>query len=252
MLCILHLLLLSPVAGSFWGPNALVSPSSLGLNNLWSVIWLDKYFWLPLTVFGLSIILSALLPKNRWLPILIWFLGLNIYYRPAYMNTSGDNLTVIFLFFNMFIQLNKQESTLTKQLNKWTLIGLQGQMCVIYLISAIYKWGSSDWTHGTAVMQSLQVAPFGYVSALTAEKLKIVFMFMTYATLIYQTMFLALVWHSGTKKWMLLIGVIMHLGIILSFGLVEFGLTMIVGYTVFIPDSWTQKLSVPIRKYIKT
>jgi hypothetical protein len=158
---------------------------------------------------------------------------------------------VIFLVVNVLIQ-PAPKSPLQMQLNKWSHIGLQGQVCIIYMVSAIYKWGSSDWINGTILVDTLSVRPFGNWSDDTLVGLSPLFIAAAYFTLFYQTAFACIIWFRRIKKWTLIIGVAMHLGIILLFGLVEFGLVMILGYVVFLPDRWSEALISPLRKHIKT
>ena len=70
----------------------------------------------------------------------------------------------------------------------------------------------------------------------------LVIVLMTYSTLIWEIYFPILVWIKPFRKWMLMFGVLLHIGIGVVVNIPFFGALMIIGYIVFLDEPTAEKI----------
>jgi hypothetical protein len=63
-------------------------------------------------------------------------------------------------------------------------------------------------------------------------------MILNYGALLYQSIFPLLIWIKRIKAPLLVVGCLFHLGIAVMLNLWDFGMAMIVGYTLFLDEKW--------------
>jgi hypothetical protein len=119
----------------------------------------------------------------------------------------------------------------------WPLRLLQYQVAIMYLSAALWKMGNPDWRGGLALHYVLNTViyqrmpgavPAGWFGATVA---------LTYLTLAWELAFPFLIWFRRTRALMLLSGVFLHLGMLVSMEVGAFTPTVLVAYVAFL-DPW--------------
>ena len=178
----------------------------------------------------------------------IWFLCLNVHYKTYGMLTGGDHLLSQLLLFNVFLAAPSH-----RPLSPWRIYfhnaGLAAvliQVCMVYAVSALAKLNDEEWRNGTALLTMSRVDHYR-AYALQAWMVPPLWIAANYVVLAYQLLFPVLVWWRPVKRWVLAVGIVMHLYIALGMGLVTFGAVMIVAYLPFWPrpDSDAPPVSRP-------
>jgi Vitamin K-dependent gamma-carboxylase len=173
---------------------------------------------------------------------IIWLTVINVHYKLYPTLSAGEYILNQLLFFNCFISDNfiKNEATLSRinvAMHNFAISAVIVQMCFVYFFSSIAKLGDESWINGSAVLMTMQTNHFSIpFITLNAESLTPIFIFLNYASLIYQILFPFVVWIRKVKIPFLVIGILMHLYIAFVMGLVTFSLIMIIGYIYFWPE----------------
>jgi hypothetical protein len=110
----------------------------------------------------------------------------------------------------------------------------QIQLCIIYFYSGFEKLKGQPWWEGTAIWQVIgndQLAMFNFAFLKSVPLLLTV---ATYITVLFEVYFPALVWFRRTRRWLLLLGIGLHIGIAVSIGLYFFSIAMLSVYILFL------------------
>jgi hypothetical protein len=125
----------------------------------------------------------------------------------------------------------------------WAQRFLQLNLAVGYLLSAWAKARGSTWHDGTAVQRALRIvdvqrfeAPNWFIEQDDLLNL------LTWGTLAFEASFLLLVWNRRTKPWLLLVGILLHLGIDLMFDVGFFTHALLLSYIAFLSPSTTDRI----------
>jgi uncharacterized membrane protein YphA (DoxX/SURF4 family) len=124
----------------------------------------------------------------------------------------------------------------------------QIQVCIIYGYSGLEKLMGSHWWRGDALWEILansQSATWNF--GWTAE-LPVFIVIGTYATLAWEIYFPALIWIGRLRPWVLLFGVLMHLGIAITINIPFFSFLMISSYSLFVDAALSEKIRSTFRK----
>lgn len=114
---------------------------------------------------------------------------------------------------------------------------------IVYMTAAAYKITGTDWLQGSAFYYTSQ--SIEYAHPLTTNYLfnnDFVWYSANYFGFAYQLLFPVLVWIKPIKKWLLWAGVFFHFTIAITVGIFDFGIGMIVAYTLFLPHETVEKL----------
>ena len=111
---------------------------------------------------------------------------------------------------------------------------IQIQLCVIYMYTGFEKLKGGDWWDQTAVWKVL-----GNEQLMTADlsflrNMPLVIGVATWGTVLFEIYAPFLLWPRATRKWTLLAGWSLHIGIGLVMGLYIFSFTMMAAYLLFI------------------
>ncbi|MDX1965766.1 MAG: tetratricopeptide repeat protein, partial [Planctomycetaceae bacterium] len=119
---------------------------------------------------------------------------------------------------------------------------VQVHMAIVYLYAGLGKLKGDAWWDGTAVWMA--AANYEYQSGdLTwMAWYPYVPQFVTIFTVAWEVTFFLLVWRTRWQLWVLVCGVLMHLGIGAFLGMWTFGLIMIVTYVSFVPPEMVLRL----------
>jgi hypothetical protein len=243
----LHTVSLLPAANDFFGYNGIGgtkgfawSGSDAILNLLSHPINRDHtwIFWSFILGELIFLTLGYFRIKPKLSGFMIWFLTANLYLKGGIFFTGGEVLINLMLFYLMFIQKPDQSSAsyeLQNAINNSFYIILLIQVCILYFFSSYWKLYDDNWTNGKALYYISQIDSFSsdWMKSLfiTFPTLSII---MTYTVLVYQGLFLILVWMKRFKVPFLIFGVCLHLGISIGMGIFAFGITMILTYILFL------------------
>lgn len=117
----------------------------------------------------------------------------------------------------------------------WALRLVQIQLSFVYLSTVWAKLRGDTWNNGTAVSYALRVGDlmrFGIPSAITNSLF--ISNLMTFGTIFTEACIGILVWNRRARPWVLLAGVLLHLGIELTLDVGFFSLAMFVLYLAFV------------------
>jgi len=172
---------------------------------------------------------------KRMFTFISFFAAANMTNSTYLLNSGGHHLMLLVLFFLCFVNENKtEEGSWSNAINKGALLAIQIQVCLVYLVSALYKILGDVWLEGTAMWHSLMLQEYSLpIIYNNIPDANLVLMIMTYFALAYQLLFPILIWISSTRKWILILGVLLHLMIAFVFGLFNFGVAMIICYFSF-------------------
>ena len=112
---------------------------------------------------------------------------------------------------------------------------IQVHLCVIYFFSGCAKLLGASWWEGTALWGAAANGQYRTLDLTWLAAHPIAVNLLTLATLFWEVSYPALVWPRLTRRLVLAMAVLVHLGIGLSMGMMEFGLAMIVANLAFVP-----------------
>jgi len=248
-------LLWSPVDGAY--PQHLVQDEGLWglLPNLYQTFPSNTAFEI---LFHVSMVVAAMymvgiggLPVKMAQYAFVFF----IYQQNPLLLDGGDNLTYLVLLYMVLADLSFRPLPFMRKLReRWTppqtLVQLRNlahnlaltlvvtQIIVMYLASAMYKVQGRMWQDGTALYYILRVPEFYWpgVSEHIYENGTLV-VAITYATVLFQVLFVALVARRDFRPYALLIGATFHIGIALLMGLTSFSMVVIAIECTFLDDA---------------
>ncbi|MFM7206141.1 MAG: HTTM domain-containing protein [Planctomycetaceae bacterium] len=112
---------------------------------------------------------------------------------------------------------------------------LQVHLCVVYLFSGTGKLFGASWWEGTALWGAIANDRYRTLDLRPLAAHPLVVNGLTLATLWWEVGYAALVWPRLTRRLWLAMAVLVHLGIGLAMGMMEFGLAMITANLAFVP-----------------
>jgi hypothetical protein len=128
-------------------------------------------------------------------------------------------------------------------ISNFAFFAMRLQVVFLYLVASYYKLQGETWIDGTAFYYVL------YNDMYSHPWFKNIFIDNTFViksvswfTLLFQMLFPVLVWIKKTKNIMLMAGVFLHVMIAWVMGIVDFGVIMILMYTLFNSESFNSKL----------
>ncbi len=220
-----------------------IPPSGYGIGtalNLLSHQVFLSWSWL----FLLCLIFGCVIGLAGWFPritaVVIWFLTVNINNRIELTGTGGEILLNNLLFFQIFFSDGKHPTSevwrsISSALDNVSVIACRLQVLVVYLLSALYKLLDETWVSGDALGIIFSIPDYSYLWVRqTFESNSLVLKLMTWFSIIYQFVFPILVWLKPIKKYLLILGIILHIGIAVTMGLYNFSAVMIIAYLLFL------------------
>jgi hypothetical protein len=157
-----------------------------------------------------------------------------------------DMISMFFLFYLFFADTRTKGSPLASMACRL----IQIQVCIIYGYSGLDKVKGPMWWSGEAlwgVVSNVQIARWDF-SVLSHFPLALVL--ATFATMIWEIYFPALVWVRPVRNWVLGFGVLLHVGIAVTVNIPFFGLLMILSYICFLTEEEASKMMLSIRRVV--
>jgi len=136
--------------------------------------------------------------------------------------------------------------------SKYFLMAIVVQLCIVYFFSGLHKLQGEVWRDGTAlyyILNSDDFSPTAFNSFFTS------FIWLvklcSWTTIVFQLTFPIFVFIQKTKKWIILIGILLHIAIFFMMKIDNFSLLMISCYAIFFSDKQYKKLltNLKIKNY---
>jgi len=125
---------------------------------------------------------------------------------------------------------------------------IQVHLCVIYFFSGCGKLLGASWWEGTALWGAIANLQYRTLDLMWLAGHPLVVNGLTLATLFWEVLYPVLIWPRLTRRLVLAMAVLVHLGIGLSMGMMEFGLVMLVANMAFMPaDTCRNLLFLPAK-----
>ncbi|TGE18301.1 HTTM domain-containing protein [Hymenobacter elongatus] len=247
-----------PMADALFGQNAIYD-YGLYLKDMNSSLmhWLIFPFQAPfapqaylliMTIFSALFILAI---GGRGVGLILYLLILILKARNELILDGSDNViqvTMPFLLladsYEHFRYSDRKAGTTPSRWATWyqpvatlAAYGLLIQVCYVYFFTGMEKAQGKLWLNGTATYYTMRVEEFRATEwnvPLTANYFFVVL--STYFTLFWEQAFAFLVWFRKTKYYVLLCGVLLHVGIWLFMRIDNFSWIMLGTYFVFITN----------------
>ena len=251
----LYVLQFLPIAKSYFGPGNYMVPYYKSSNillkplNLLEGEQFSQYYLLFLYGILGSILAFFFLPFKRLSLIITYVLLMNIYHKTAPLQNGGFSLLTMVLFMLLFIDedaiytKNNYWRTIKLTIANLTFLAIRLQVVTLYMVASYYKMQGETWIDGTAFYYVL------YNDMYTHPLFTNLFIDNTFViksvswfTLLFQLFFPILVWIKATKNIMLFAGIFLHVMIAWVMGIVDFGVIMILMYTLFNSENFNEKL----------
>lgn len=182
-----------------------------------------------------SVVAFAIYHKStRLLSVIVFVIGLN-YLTLMYMaDNLADSLLHFFIFSLIFIREGAEKGTPRQMLNNAMLLILQVQFCILYFLNAYGKMVIAGWRDGSFMQLVWRIPYYADVRFVPQWFLNPwVGVFTAWFVMLFEMAFAFLIWFKPVRKWLLLCGLLFHIGIAVFLSLPDFGLTMLVGYFLF-------------------
>jgi hypothetical protein len=227
--------------------------SNLGKHSLFTVsdaAVLPTLLWWV----GISVALLFAVRGGRILAALHGVLLLSLYVRNETLLDGGDNFVSIAVWFLPLMHTACQLSpgadrrrlalTTSTRFRVRTLLHNVGTMVLMFQVGLIYvvasssKLSSPNWRGGDALYYIARVEEFRYWSGLEwLTQSPVLTAAMTYGVIAVQILFVPLVVFRRTRIVGVLLVAGMHMSIMLTMGLVGFGLSILAGLALFVEDA---------------
>lgn len=216
--------------------------------NLNSFIIRDNFQFFYLVYFVLIILYFFGIGKNITAFILFIFYEILQNLCPSILN-GGDNLLKFIMIYMIFIDSFdyfsiRPKSFKNSEFTKFNIFisNLGGyaiciHLCLVYFISAIHKIHADIWFNGVATYYTMSLERFrGTSFNLTLAKNAIFVTISTYATMLIELFYPALIWFNKTKNLMISLALMLHISIYVFMMIYDFQLVFIFVQGFFIAN----------------
>lgn len=165
----------------------------------------------------------------------------------------GDSILATTLLFFIFVDSYQKLTLFKSKKSNSTIIAISNlavisiiiHLFLVYFENAIYKLAAFNWRNGLAVFYFIRhVEPISTPLALTFTSNIIIAKLMSYGTLIFQALFFPLALIKRIKKYMVVLGIIIHVTIGLFTHLYGFQLIIISLYGFLFTDVEFKKIKL--------
>ena len=115
-------------------------------------------------------------------------------------------------------------------------------IALVYFDSVFYKLDSRMWLAGLGMWRPASLPHNTYWDLSWLLDLKLLMITLGYLTLVFEVVFIVAMWFDRLRPLLLVIGLGLHLGIVVTFPIPWFGLAVAALYALLVPDSWWRRL----------
>lgn len=250
-----------PNLALFFGPDG-VAPAGLHDGYLartwqWSVLFFHTD---DMTIIGLAFAawmaatVALLLGwRSRIAAVLVWLGALCFLQRNPSLKNGGDDILKLFAFLLILSPCGAALSLDARRRRKrepeagptyirpWPVRLLQLQLCAIYFSTGLAKLRGDTWWDGTSVHNVLNDVA---MSRWSFAQLPLPFWLtaaLTWGTLAFEIGFPLFAAFKPTRKWILISGILFHIGIYLTLEVGWFSFYSIAMYAAWVPSAWWER-----------
>lgn len=217
--------------------------------------------WFFNGVFLLSLLLLALGIWPRISAIVAWVLHLSFLHRNPATSYGADTISTFYLFFFCLADFREKshKGDWRATLGSVAYRLCQIQLCIIYFYSGVHKLKGAYWWRGEAIWGVLANSQMARWDFSWVAHFPVFFIAGTYATLLFEIYFPALIWVRKARVPLLIFGALFHFGIGLTMNIPIFASLMTLSYAMFLTsgearrvnllfEKFAEKIQVPLRR----
>jgi vitamin K-dependent gamma-carboxylase-like protein len=247
---------LLPNLSAFYGPHGIMPRFPRTTPGEWSLLNLSNSPVLLWTVFVTTLVAALALTvgfHTRIAAVVVWIGIVSIEQRNGQMTNSGDGVVRSLAFLlalspaGAALSLDRLRSARGRFWEfparaPWALRLIQLQISIGYLFAVTGKFATDRWTDGTAVAYALRIDDVRRLAtpAFITQSATITGL-LTYGTLIIELSLAVLIWIPRLRPFVLVLGVVLHVGIDSSILVGFFSYAMLISYLCFIPPHTTAR-----------
>jgi hypothetical protein len=209
--------------------------------------------WFVLVTYTITSLLLMIGFKTRISGIITFILLVSLQNRNYTILNSGDTLMRCMLFVLMLspsgVKYSVDSWLRTKKglpkiesISYATVRLLQLQFALVYLATTLFKLKGYDWVDGTAVYYTSRLTNFQRFAIPLLFDIPSLTKFFTWTALAIEFAMGVLIWVKEWRKWVLLSGIALHLGIEITMSIGFFEWIMISAYILFLESHEINKL----------
>ena len=200
--------------------------------------------------------------------ILVFLATVSFHHRDALLLNAGDYFMRLSSFFLIFspagaafsadrlIRLARgRERGKPAPREPWAMRLIQIQLALVYWNTFLWKIRGDTWLNGTSLYYTARLPEFWRFPVPYVFEHMWTIKLATWGTLLVEFALAVLIWIREFRYWVMLAGVMLHLGIDYSMNIPFFGLIMMSGYIVFLEEdrlnlffAWLrQKMNRPLQ-----
>jgi hypothetical protein len=233
---------ISPLPSNPNGPRAWLLEHGLGVVA-------GRTFWLASCLSSVGMLLGW---KSN-LFVLTTFMGLWLQSAwNRYPLSSAHTVATVLLFCLVWADTSRVWSIDARQRGRdgggavgastiWPLRLLRYQVALIYVSSGLTKILYPVWRDGTAVYWAINLNAFHRFPWPIPVALEPMLWLLTWSTLAFELLFPVLVWFRRTRPAVLLLGIALHLGLLVTLELGPFSWVMMASYVAFLDPKTVQQ-----------
>lgn len=197
-------------------------------------------FLIPfLVVVGIALIIRI----NYFTAALVFWLSFSLSRFAFSIGNGSDYVLNLFLFISIFLPVVPAMKSVEWQkrqfvISNYAFLFCRIQFSLIYILSGFDKLTGHAWRTGDAVYSIVNLEYF-MNPGLSIPFNKNLFALLAWMIILFELGFPILIWFKRFRLYALAIGIVFHLAIIFVLNLPDFGLVMILTYSLFIPyEKW--------------
>jgi hypothetical protein len=192
--------------------------------------------------------------RTRVMSVLLYLCMITLYHRNVLANGGPDAVPLLLSFYLMFcpsgaaysldsLRLARKRGTVAEpMIVPWGMRLLQMQICLIYFQSCVIKCQGPLWLNGTTVHYVLFNREFGMFNLEWIAQYPLLINLMTHGALLLEFGLAFWLWFRPTRRWVIIGGILLHMGIRPVINVPGFGETMIATYLTFLAPDELQAL----------
>jgi hypothetical protein len=256
---------LTPYLFVFYGPAGIVPSSPPGARGEWSLLEISDSPILLVAVFAATLaaaVATTIGFCTRVATIVLWIGIVSFTHRDVFATNSGDGVVRILAFFLMLApagaalsidRFRKAPSQFWQfpMRAPWALRLVQIQISIGYLSAVWQKAHNALWTNGTAVSYALRMQDIHRLATPAfVTHSTVLINLLTYGAQAIELSLGVLVWNRAARPYVLVLGVLLHLGIDSSILVGFFSYAMLASYLTFVPPETATRWILATRDYI--
>lgn len=188
--------------------------------------------------FLLILLLGLILSVNYFTGAWIWWFSFSLTRMANPVVNGSDYVLNVFLFLSIFLSLKPAWKSPVRRdyqliISNFTWLVCRIQLSLIYLMSGVNKLTSAAWRSGDAVF-SITNLDFFIHPELSFSGSQSSYQLLAWIIILFELLFPIVIWFKRFRVYALIAGVIFHLMIMVSLTLPDFGLIMILLYSLFV------------------